>query len=202
MGLKKSRLKLKIVQKRGNRGERMNDKNKVTVKIMDRDYTLVSEDSREHMQRVANYVDDKMRETFNSNKKLSMSMIGVLTALNVADELHKVINEKDELEKRINSPQYELKNARDELDAVVSEYERRSTAYEKLIQEFSRLIDSSNIYETGVAQLRKRMDKLDIELRSKEENLKKSRDEVLELEKEFSHKEVQSSMIDFDEETT
>jgi cell division protein ZapA len=180
----------------------MSDKNKVTVKIMDRDYTLVSEDSREHMQRVANYVDDKMRETYSSNKKLSMSMIGVLTALNVADELHKVINEKDELEKRINSPQYELKSARDELDAVVSEYERRSNAYEKMIQEFSRLIDSSNIYETGVAQLRKRMDKLDTELRSKEETLRKSREEVLELEKEFSHKEIQSSMIDFDEETT
>lgn len=180
----------------------MSDKNKVTVKIMDRDYTLVSEDSREHMQRVANYVDDKMRETFNSNKKLSMSMIGVLTALNVADELHKVINEKDELEKRINSPQYELKSARDELDAVVSEYERRSNAYEKMIQEFSRLIDSSNIYETGVAQMRKRMDKLDSELRTKEETLRKSRNEVLELEKEFSHKEIQASMIDFDEETT
>lgn len=169
---------------------------------MDRDYTLVSDDSREHMQRVANYVDDKMRETYSSNKKLSTSMIGVLTALNVADELFKVLIEKEELEKRINSPQYELKSARDELDAVVSEYERRSNAYEKMIQEFSRLIDSSNIYETGVAQLRKRMDKLDYELRSKEENLRKSRDEVLELEKEFSHKETQSRMIDFDEETT
>ena len=180
----------------------MSDKNKVTVKIMDRDYTLVSDDSREHMQRVANYVDDKMRETYSSNKKLSTSMIGVLTALNVADELFKVLIEKEELEKRINSPQYELKSARDELDAVVSEYERRSNAYEKMIQDFSRLIDSSNIYETGVAQLRKRMDKLDYELRSKEENLRKSREEVLELEKEFSHKETQSRMIDFDEETT
>ena len=77
----------------------MGDKNKVTVKIMDRDYTLVSDDSREHMQRVANFVDDKMRETFSSNKKLSTSMIGVLTALNIADELYKVISEKEELEK-------------------------------------------------------------------------------------------------------
>ena len=179
----------------------MGDKNKVTVKIMDRDYTLVSDDSREHMQRVANFVDDKMRETFSSNKKLSTSMIGVLTALNIADELYKVLSEKEELEKRINSPQYELKSARDELDAVVTEYERRSKAYEKMIQEFSRLIDSSNIYETGVAQLRKRMDKLDNELRVKVENLRKSRNEVLELEKEFSHKESQSGMIDFDEET-
>lgn len=179
----------------------MSDKNKVTVKIMDRDYTLVSDDSREHMQRVANFVDDKMRETFSGNKKLSTSMIGVLTALNIADELYKAISEKEELEKRINSPQYELKSARDELDAVVTEYERRSRAYEKMIQEFSRLIDSSNIYETGVAQLRKRMDKLDNELRIKEDNLRKSRNEVLELEKEFSPKESQSSMIDFDEET-
>lgn len=180
----------------------MADKNKVTVKIMDRDYTLVSEDSREHMQRVANFVDDKMRETYSGNKKLSTSMVGVLTALNIADEFFKVLLEKEELERRINSPQYELKSARDELDAVVAEYERRSYAYEKMIQEFSRLIDSSNIYETGVAQLKKRMDKLDHELRSKEENLRKSRNEVLELEKEFSHKEGQSRMIDFDEETT
>lgn len=169
---------------------------------MDRDYTLVSEDAREHMQRVANFVDDKMREMYNSNKKLSTSMVGVLTALNIADELHKVLIEKEELELRINSPQYELKSARDELESVVSEYERRSLAYEKMIQEFSRLIDSSNVYETGVAQLRKRMDKLDHELRTKEENLKKSRNEVLELEKEFSQKDNSQRVINFDDETT
>jgi chromosome segregation ATPase len=129
-------------------------------------------------------------------------MVAVLTALNIADELYKVLAEKEELEKRINSPQYELKTARDELDAVVSEYERRSSAYEKMIQEFTRLIDSSTIYETGVAQLKKRMDKLDHELRTREENLKKSRDEVFELEKELSPKEGQPRVIDFDEETT
>jgi cell division protein ZapA len=179
----------------------MTQKNKVTVKIMDRDYTLVSDDSREHMQKVANYVDDKMREIFDSNKKLSTSMIGVLTALNVADEYHKVKVEKEELERRINSPQYELKSARDELDAVVSEFERRSQAYEKMVKEFSKLIDSSSIYETGVSQLRRRMEKLDHELKQKEEDLKKSRNEVLELEKEFSMSDSHVGMIDFDEES-
>ncbi len=177
----------------------MAQKNKVTVKIMDRDYTLVSEDSREYMQRVANYVDDKMREMFESNKKLSTSMIGVLTALNIADELVKVKLEKEELEKRINSPQYELKSARDELDAVVAEFERRSSAYEKMVNEFSRLIDSSNIYETGVSQLKKRMERLDMELKQKEEILKKSREDVKELEREFASAEQTSQMIDFDD---
>jgi cell division protein ZapA len=142
-----------------------------------------------------------MRETFESNRKLSLSMIGVLTALNIADEYHKVLIEKEELERRINSPQYELKSARDELDAVVTEFERRSSAYEKMVQEFSRLIDSSNIYETGVSQLRKRMDKLDHDLKKKEDDLRKSRDEVEQLEREFTHKEGQMRMIDFEEET-
>lgn len=177
----------------------MSDKNKVIVKIMEREYTLVSEDSREHMQRVANYVDDKMHETFEANKKLSMSMIGVLAALNIADELFKMIDEKNELELRINSPQYELKSARDELDAVVSEFERRSEAYEKMVKEFSRLIDSSSLYETGVSQLRKRMEKLDHDLKRKEDDLRRSKEEVELLEKEFSHKEGQMRMIDFEE---
>ena len=154
------------------------------------------------MQCFVNYIDDKIRDLYVGNKKLSTSMVGVLTALNVADELFKAISERDELEKRLNSPQYELKTTRDELDAVVAEYERRSKAYEQMIQEFSRLIDSSNIYETGVAQLKKRMDKLDMDLRAREENLKKSREEVLEMEKEFSSKEPGSQMIDFDDETT
>lgn len=164
----------------------MSQKNKVTVKIMDRDYTLVSDDSREHMQRVANFVDDKMQETYACNRKLSTSMIGVLTALNIADELHKVKSERDELQKRINSPQYELKSARDELDAVVAEFERRSLAYEKMVAEFSRLIDSSSVYETGVSQLRRRMEKLDQDLKRKEDDLKKSRREVIALQREPS----------------
>ncbi|MBF4692848.1 cell division protein ZapA [Fusibacter ferrireducens] len=177
----------------------MGKKNKVIVKIMDREYTIVSEDSREHMQSVANYVDDKMRETFESNRKLSTSMIGVLTALNIADEFYKVNSEKIELEKRINSPQYELKSARDELNAVVAEFDRRSKAYEQMVQEFLKLIDSSSIYETGISQLKKRMDKLDHQLRDKEEDLNRSKDEVAELEKEFAHREGQLRVIDFED---
>jgi len=177
----------------------MPDKNKVVVKIMNREYTIVSEDSREHMQRVANYVDDKMKDTYEANKNLSVSMIGVLTALNIADEYFKILTEKENLELRINSPQYELKSARDELDAVVSEFDKRSRAYDNMVQEFSKLIDSSNIYETGVSQLKKRMEKLDGELKEKEDNLRKSKEEVDALEKEVSHRDSTLNIIKFDE---
>lgn len=147
----------------------MNPKNKVTVKILDKDYTMVSDDSREYMQKVANFVDDIMHETYESNKKLGTSMIGVLAALKIADELHKVKEEKEELEKRLNSPQYELKNTRDELNTLVSEFNRRSQSYDKIVSEISELIDRASSYESDFATLRNRIEKLDKELKQREE---------------------------------
>lgn len=160
-------------------------KNKVVIKIMDREYPLVSEDSREHMQRIANYVDDIMRETQSGNKKLSISMVAVLTALNIADDYFKLIDEKEYIEKRLNSPKFELKEARDELTSVVTEFERRSLAYENLVEEFSKIIDSSAIYETGLTKLKKRMEKLEKDLEEKDRALEISKENEKRLEEEI-----------------
>ncbi|MGX8797525.1 cell division protein ZapA [Fusibacter sp. JL298sf-3] len=149
----------------------MNQKNKVTVRILDKDYTMVSDDSKEYMKRVARFVDDIMTETYESNQKLGTSMIGVLAALKIADELHKVKEEKEELEKRLNSPTYELKNTRDELNALANEFERRHQAYEKMVSDISGLIDKASLYETDVKQLRQRIEQLDHDLKQKEEKL-------------------------------
>lgn len=149
----------------------MNQKNKVTVRILDKDYTMVSDDSKEYMKRVARFVDDIMTETYESNQKLGTSMIGVLAALKIADELHKVKEKKEELEKRLNSPTYELKNTRDELNALANEFERRHQAYEKMVSDISGLIDKASLYETDVKQLRQRIEQLDHDLKQKEEKL-------------------------------
>ena len=47
---------------------------------------------REHMQRISNIVDDKMRELYDNNKKMSTSMVAVLTALNMTDEYLKAVD--------------------------------------------------------------------------------------------------------------
>ena len=79
----------------------MSRKNRVVVRILGQDYPLMSEDSRDYMQKVAYVVDDRMREILNSNKKLSNSMVAVLTALNLADDYLKCTHEKEELEIRV-----------------------------------------------------------------------------------------------------
>lgn len=64
--------------------------NKLKVRILSREYNLVSEDSLEYMQRIADLTDQKMREAIERNSSLSTSDASVLIALNFADELEKV----------------------------------------------------------------------------------------------------------------
>lgn len=70
--------------------------NKLQVKICGQEYTLVSDDSREYMLEMADYVDRKMIAVKNQNSRLSTSMAAILVALNVADDMKHAENEAQE----------------------------------------------------------------------------------------------------------
>ncbi len=63
--------------------------NKLQVKICGQEYTLVSDESREYMLEMADYINHKMTEVQTRNNRLSTSMAAILVALNVADDLKK-----------------------------------------------------------------------------------------------------------------
>ena len=60
----------------------------MTIKVFDEEYNLRinSSDNAEHLERVAEYVDRKMRETASNYVNLSPKHIAVLAALNIADD--------------------------------------------------------------------------------------------------------------------
>ena len=62
---------------------------KTTVKINGQEYVLAGEEPEEYMHEVAIYVDKKMSEIHRKYDKLSTSMVAVLAAVNIADELLK-----------------------------------------------------------------------------------------------------------------
>lgn len=76
----------------------MSQKNKLTVILNGREYTLVSEQTAEYMQKVALCVDRKMQEVSSmaSSQKLSTAMLAMLTSLNLAEDY---INTRDDLDK-------------------------------------------------------------------------------------------------------
>ena len=68
------------------------EKQKITVTVAGKPYTLVSSDPPEHVRRVAAYVDRRLSETA-AVTNLPSAQTAVLTCFNLADELMKAQDE-------------------------------------------------------------------------------------------------------------
>ena len=79
----------------------MPDKRKMNVKIGGVEYTIVSTEEDEYVQKVALFVDRKMNEISNINGRLSTSMVAILTAINFSDEYLKTLSDLDNLREQI-----------------------------------------------------------------------------------------------------
>ena len=64
----------------------MEDKNRVTVKIYGQEYTISGDTAREHIMRVADYINTRMQDISKAMPGGSVSSLAVLSAVNVADD--------------------------------------------------------------------------------------------------------------------
>ncbi|GGH72910.1 cell division protein ZapA [Compostibacillus humi] len=65
-------------------------KQRVTVEIHNRTYTIVGEEPASHVRLVASLVDQKMKEIQDANKHLDMASLAVLTAVNTMNDYLKL----------------------------------------------------------------------------------------------------------------
>ena len=75
------------------------EKQKITVRVAGKAYTLVSSDPPEHVRRVAELVDRKLRE-MEIATGLPVLQVLTLTCLNLEDQLVKAQDELRELQRR------------------------------------------------------------------------------------------------------
>ncbi|RPF55421.1 cell division protein ZapA [Aquisalibacillus elongatus] len=84
------------------------DKNRITVEINNRKFTVVGEESAEHIKMVASLVDQKMDEIRYAKPSLDTSQTAVLTALNTMSdylklkEEHNALLQKEQKERKKN----------------------------------------------------------------------------------------------------
>ena len=74
--------------------------NRVVVSICGEEYTFVAEESAVYMQKVGNYVGEKMAEVLKS-AKVGRTDAAVLTAANITDELFKAQEANQQLRGQI-----------------------------------------------------------------------------------------------------
>ncbi|TCT25047.1 cell division protein ZapA [Melghiribacillus thermohalophilus] len=72
-------------------------KNRTTVEIHNRKYTIVGEEPPHHIQMVAGMVDQKMKEIQEGNPHLDTTKLAVLTAVNTMNDYLKLKDEYTDL---------------------------------------------------------------------------------------------------------
>lgn len=160
----------------------MTNKNKVIVRIMGQEYTMVGSESREYMQKIANFVDDKMVDIARNTKKLSTAMVAVLTALNIGDEYFKIKKQLTELEKAAMLPIKDLEHTKSQLEVtkvlLAEQEEKFAETLKKL--ENNKQMDTEN--DKMNYELLNEVEQLKSELKIKEDELirmEKSNDDLL-----------------------
>ena len=79
----------------------MEERVKSVVKINNAEYTIVSSAPEEYVRSVAYYVDKKIREMTQHDRRLSTSMAAVLACVNIADELFQLREESADIRKQL-----------------------------------------------------------------------------------------------------
>lgn len=74
----------------------------VRVEILGQVLSVTSEDGAEHVQRVADYVNERMRDTMAGGRVASSFTAAILTALNIASEYHKLQRELAQTEEALS----------------------------------------------------------------------------------------------------
>ncbi len=73
----------------------------VKVRVFDHEYVVKSGEDDEQVSRIAEYVNEKLREIKDNNMELSEKKIVILAALNITSEYFQLLNERDELLARL-----------------------------------------------------------------------------------------------------
>ena len=83
-------------------------KNKVVIHLMGRDYTLLTDEDTAQVQRLARYVDRRMREV-SITTRAGENVVPTLTAMTLAGELFRAQDENARLKKELAALQPEDK---------------------------------------------------------------------------------------------
>lgn len=71
--------------------------NKVTVKIYGQEYIVAGDKSEQEIQRIAEYVDNKMRLISRVDGEAGQGSIGILSAVNIAEEYFDALSQIEQL---------------------------------------------------------------------------------------------------------
>lgn len=84
----------------------------IEVHILGQKYVIKGDAPTEYIQQIADFVDEKLKEVYTTAPDITPLKAAILTALNIADELHRVKRE-------YNSISQGIKNIENKADSII-----------------------------------------------------------------------------------
>jgi len=73
----------------------------VEVQILGQNYSIKVDEDEAYVKSLARYVDEKLREIYNTTPTVSQLKAAIMASLNIADELFKLRMEQENIERLI-----------------------------------------------------------------------------------------------------
>ncbi len=113
--------------------------NRVKVRIIGREYTLITENSPEYTQDLAAKLDSKMNEMLSASKTLSGIDVAILAALDAMDEAFKAAESADNIRLQLGEYMTSADKARQKFESGKKEI----SALQKKISELEERLSQS-----------------------------------------------------------
>ena len=117
-------------------------KNRVKISVDGKNFTLVGEETEDHMRQVAAYIDEKIAEVRQKSVAVTLdsSLAYVLTSINVGDDYLKEKEHAAELRGRLIGMEARV----DALMAKLEAAEQAKKEAEELLKEYEALLDEES----------------------------------------------------------
>lgn len=125
-------------------------KNRIKISVDGKSFTLVGEETEEHMRAVSAYIDDKIKEVRKSGVAVRMdtSLAYVLAGLNVADDYFKEKEKRAEMEGRNLGLSTRLEQLIPQLDETKKELEEMKAKLAELQEKVPQAQEQAIISST------------------------------------------------------
>ena len=87
----------------------------VKIELLGQQFTMRGDEDRVHLKRVADYVKRKLVEVSTGTRSVGPTKVALLTALNVADDYFKAIDETNQLKSEVEARSHTLLKILDQL---------------------------------------------------------------------------------------
>lgn len=91
----------------------MKEERVVEIKVFGQTFSVKTDAEEDHLQAVAQYVNEKMEEVLKKTKSVSTLNVAILTALNIADDL---LKEKEQRKTLVKEVEVKSKNLVDKIN--------------------------------------------------------------------------------------